>query len=252
MVEVLEGGLNAWIEAGYPVEALALEAPPMADAAAPVIASAAQAKAQAAAPRSAYAESFLPGLVGTYLTEQSLPVRKELTFLFVDLADSTAAILRYTAEEALALVQDFMRVVTQIALEYCGDVKDYEGDGALLYFESVTEAAQAVLAIRTALAPEQQQFAAPLRARISLNVGDIIVGIIGSELRRSVALIGPSLNLASRLLKEISPGGIIATAATVERLTDEAPKLAAQFTLFKENLTLKGFDDELVTAYHIP
>jgi class 3 adenylate cyclase len=141
-----------------------------------------------------------------------------LTVLFVDIADSTATVLQQPPEVALALVQRFMGIVTEIALAHCGDVKDYEGDGALLYFESVPEATQAAVAIRHALAHAQPEGHAPLRARLSLNVGSIIVGVIGSALRRSVALIGPSIHIASRLLKHIPPGGIIATEAVVERL----------------------------------
>ncbi|MGH8009649.1 MAG: adenylate/guanylate cyclase domain-containing protein, partial [Candidatus Binatia bacterium] len=190
--------------------------------------------------------------VANYLAQQSLPVKKEMTVLFVDIADSTPTIVHQPAEVALAFVQRFMEVVTEIALAYCGDVEDYEGDGALLYFESATEATQAALAIRDALGRQQTEERVPLRARLSLNVGSIVVGVIGTPLRRSVALIGPSINLAARLLKHIPPGGIIATEAMVERLRQEAPALAHRFQLWNARLELKGFANELVTAFHIP
>lgn len=172
--------------------------------------------------------------------------------MFVDIADSTTTIVNKPPEEALALVQRFMGVVTEAALANCGDVKDYEGDGALLYFETVTEATQAALAIRDALSHERGNGQDPLQARLSLNVGSIIIGVIGSALRRSIALIGPSINLASRLLKQIPPGGIIATEAVVEHLRHEAPALANRFALWNANLELKGFTAERVTAYYIP
>jgi len=191
-------------------------------------------------------------LVQHYLVEQHLPTRKELTVLFVDIADSTATVLHQPPEVALALVQRFMGVVTEIALENCGDVKDYEGDGALLYFESVAEATQTALTIRHALAHTPPEGQAPLRARLSLNVGSIIVGVIGSALRRSVALIGPSIHIASRLLKHIPPGGIIATEAVVERLRQETPALAQRFQVWDPCLVLKGVEEECVMAYHIP
>ena len=200
----------------------------------------------------AHAYTFLPGLAQNYLSQNSAPIKKELTVLFVDIANSTETIVNQPPEVALDLVQRFMGVVTTIALENCGDVKDYEGDGALLYFESVSEAVQAALAIRRALpATQQTSDSLPLEARISLNVGDIIIGVIGIALRRSVALIGPSINLASRLLRHIPPGGIIATQAVVERLRHEAPKLAEQFELLDARLELKGFDKEYVTAFCI-
>ncbi|MBI3302633.1 MAG: adenylate/guanylate cyclase domain-containing protein [Deltaproteobacteria bacterium] len=207
--------------------------------------------ASSGAPAAAHPHTFLPGLVGDYLAQQALPMRKELTVLFVDIADSTATILNQPPEAALALVQRFMEVVTEVTLAHCGDVKDYEGDGALLYFESVAEATQAALAIRDALARERADGQGPLQARLSLNVGSIVIGVIGSALRRSVALIGPSINLAARLLKQIPPGGIIATETMVERLRQEAPDLAQQFQLWNAHLELKGFHNELVTAFHV-
>lgn len=122
----------------------------------------------------------------------------------------------------------------------------------MLYFESVTEATQAALVIRDTLARTQTAGPVPLQARLSLNIGNVIIGVIGTALRRSVALIGPSINLASRLLKQIPPGGIIATAAVIEHLQQDAPELAQQFTLLNANLELKGFTNERVAAYHIP
>ena len=203
-------------------------------------------------PRPAHAHTFLASLTHHYLALQRVPARKELTVLFVDIADSTATVLHQPPEVALALVQRFMEIVTEIALAHCGDVKDYEGDGALLYFESVPEATQAAVAIRNALAHTQPAGHAPLRARLSLNVGSIIVGVIGSALRRSVALIGPSIHIAARLLKHIPPDGIIATEAVVEHLRQEAPAFAQRFEVWDPCLILKGVEDECVSAFHLP
>ncbi len=256
----MQGSLQAWQQAGYPMvsvgtgehpvrDAQAEEAPAPPRRSASTLASPGE---PAVPPRPAHAHTFLAGLAHHYLAQQHLPVRKELTVLFVDIADSTATVLQQPPEVALALVQRFMELVTEVALAHCGDVKDYEGDGALLYFESVPEATQAAVAIRNALAHAQPAGQAPLRARLSLNVGSIIVGVIGSALRRAVALIGPSIHIASRLLKHIPPGGIIATEAVVERLRQEAPALAQRFEVWDPCLVLKGVEEECVTAFHIP
>jgi class 3 adenylate cyclase len=198
-----------------------------------------------------HTHAFLPGLVENYAHRHELPIKRELTVLFVDIADSTAAILGVSPEEALEFVQRFMGIVTEAALTYCGDVKDYEGDGALLYFESVAEATQAALAIREALSATDSSAGPPLRARLSLDVGDIVIGVIGTPLRRSVALIGPSINLAARLLKQIPPDGIIATEAVVAKLGAQAPALSERFSLLDEKLELKGFEKQYVRAYAI-
>jgi class 3 adenylate cyclase len=243
---VLENGLEAWKDAGLPTVPIDLEVSPSRSES---DTEGADRSREGAA--SIQAHTFLPGLVENYANRHELPIKRELTVLFVDIADSTPAILGATPDDALRFVQRFMGIVTEAALNYCGDVKDYEGDGALLYFESVTEATQAALAIRQALAADDAQTGPPLRARLSLDVGDIVIGVIGTAMRRSVALIGPSINLAARLLKQIPPGGIIATEAVVERLRTEIPDLADRFSLFDEKLELKGFEKQYVTAYAI-
>ncbi len=242
----------AWEQAGYPTVPFRLEQNVSPHPAGAPVKAENVPEALPTPPATVHAHTFLSGLVGSYATHQGPPVRKELTVLFVDIADSTVAVATQAPETTLAQVQNFMEVVTEVALAHCGDVKDYEGDGALLYFDSVVEATQAALAIRERLALTQEIQHTPVRARFSLNVGGVVIGVIGTALRRSVALIGSSINLAARLLKQIPPGGIIATAAVVEHLRRESPELAAQFVLWKTDLELKGFTAEQVTAFHVP
>jgi class 3 adenylate cyclase len=198
------------------------------------------------------AHTFLPGLVENYLGNQTLPTTRELAVVFVDIVDSTSTLLRHPPAHALAMVQRFSTLVTDIALAHCGDVKDYEGDGALLYFGSLRQAALAALAIRDALAAEQRVGEGAMQARVSLNVGEVTVGVIGSAHRRAVVLLGPSVHLAARLLKEVTPGGIIAPEAVVARLRQEAPEVAQQFQLWGNCIVVRGFEEQCVTAYHIP
>jgi class 3 adenylate cyclase len=243
---VLENGLQAWKDAGLPTVAVDPEA-----LSSPTERSPENSDAPAARSANTHTHAYLPGLVENYANRHELPIRRELTVLFADIADSTPAILGASPDEALRFVQRFMGIVTDAALTYCGDVKDYEGDGALLYFESATEATQAALSIREALAAGTSGPGPPLRARLSLDVGEIVIGVIGTPMRRSVALIGPSINLAARLLKQIPPDGIIATEAVVEKLREEIPALAERFSLFDEKLELKGFEKQYVKAYAI-
>ncbi|MDZ7386183.1 MAG: adenylate/guanylate cyclase domain-containing protein [candidate division KSB1 bacterium] len=197
-------------------------------------------------------ETFVPGLVTYSLAQPAQPIQRELAIVFVDIADSTRMVVRQAPEVALAITQRVMRLVTEIALAHCGDVKDYEGDGALLYFGSIVHAAKAALALRAALGEDHQRGNLPVQARLSVHVGDVIIGEIGSPPRRSVAVIGPAVSLAARLLKHIPPGGVIAPQATIERLQRDAPEVAEQFQLLGPCVVLRGFEEECVTAYHIP
>jgi class 3 adenylate cyclase len=197
-------------------------------------------------------QSFVPGVVAHYLTHQDLPITRELAVLFVDLANSTRLLSQQPPAHALTLIQRFTELVTEIAVAHCGDVKDYEGDGALLYFASIAHATRAALAMRTAFAALQTRDGQVVQARFSLNVGEVTIGVIGSAVRRSVALIGAPVHLAARLLKHVAPGGIIAPRIVVERLQQEAPTLAHAFRLQGTCLTVRDFEEQCVTAYHLP
>lgn len=242
---MLAGGLEAWNQAGFPTTRVAPKASPNQDS----LRTPKKSPPTASDSLPRFAHAFLPGLVENYANQHKLPIQRELTVLFVDLVDSTSTVLSASPDETLAFIQHFMGIVTDVALGYCGDVKDYEGDGALLYFESVAEATQAAMEIRSQLMGDPLEGDSRLRARFSLDVGEIVIGEIGTPLRRSIALIGPSINRAARLLKEIPPGGIIATEAIVERLSKEAPAIRERFELLDEKLELKGFEKQCVTAY---
>jgi hypothetical protein len=106
--------------------------------------------------------------------------------------------------------------------------------------------------MQTAFAALEASDGHVVQARFSLNVGEVTIGVIGSALRRSVALIGPAVNLAARLLKHVGPGGIIAPQTVVERLEQEAPTLARDFGLQGACLTVRDFEAQCVTAYSLP
>lgn len=90
----------------------------------------------------------------------------------------------------------------------------------------------------------------PDAARMSLTVGDVVVvGVAGSTMRQAVALVGPSVSVGSRLLKQAPPGGIIATGEVVEALREEAPALAAEFRLLDPVFEVPGTDGLAVATW---
>jgi class 3 adenylate cyclase len=239
-VAVLSGGLEAWRSAGLPLEDFRAvgtsRSSPAPTPDAPVIGPGV----------------FLPSLASRYTAAGALPTRRLLATVFVDIAGSTRWLIRHPPEAVLEVVQRFMRLVTEVALAYCGDVKDFEGDGALLYFESVAEAAQAAFAIRDALrhgcCPSADGLA-PVQARLSLTAGEVVVGVVGSAMRQAVALVGPSVSVGSRLLKQAPVNGIVASGDAVEALAAERPALAQVFRLVDPAFVVPGADGLTVPVY---
>jgi class 3 adenylate cyclase len=238
-VSILVGGLPAWREAGFPVDTLQAEAPVT------------RWDSRGTAAMAVRPESFLPSLADRFLLDGGSPTRRRLTTLFVDIAGSTRLLEHHPPEVVLAFVQRFMRLVTEVALAYCGDVKDFEGDGALLYFESTADAARAALAIRAALTGGAWENPCPVIVRMSLNVGQVVVGLGGSAARQAIALVGTSVHVGARLLKTIPPGGIITTSEFVESLHMDGPGLAKEFRLRDQAFEVPGTDGISVTTYAI-
>ena len=239
-VAVLRGGLGGWRRAGLATEPLVGDTFP-----------APETDANPAGAGRDAAGVTVPSLAERHLGEGGRPARLRLATLFVDIAGSTRLLVHHPPETVLVCVQRFMHLVTDVALAYCGDVKDFEGDGALLYFESASEAMEAAFAIRAALARGVCNVACPVSARMSVAVGDVVLGIVGSALRHTVALVGPSVSVGARLLKQIGPGGIIATGEVIDALRLEMPHLAREFRLLDPAFELPATDGMVVASWGI-
>jgi class 3 adenylate cyclase len=180
-------------------------------------------------------------------------MRRRLATLFVDIAGSTRLVVRHPPETVLGVVQCFAELVTDVGLGHGGRVKDFEGDGVLLYFESAVDATEAALAIRAAL--EREGCAAGCRSgpgapvRMSLTLGEVAVGAVGPAAHPALALVGPSVNLGARLLKVVPPGGIAASAEMVATLESEAPALAGRFRLLEPAFEVPGGDGVTLPVY---
>jgi class 3 adenylate cyclase len=183
------------------------------------------------------------------------PVRRRLATLFVDIAGSTSLLIHHPPEVVLGVVQGFMALVTEAASAHAGLVKDFEGDGALIYFASVKNAVRAALAIQTRLADGRCDVACGdgpgIRARMSITVGDVVVGAVGSSTRQGIALVGPSVNIGARLLKHAPLGSIIASGAVLVDLQD-APHLADEFHPFDATFVVPGADGMTIATYVVP
>ena len=224
---MLRGGIEAWVGAGYPVEPVRMEGSsevawkefPLEDRL--------HAKPGTVATRESL---FLPRIAGqTFLEGRSLPLKQEMVALFVDMVDSTSLVLNRSPEDVLEIMQTFMEIVIDVGAYHCGDVHDFEGDGAFLYFEGAGEAVPAAFRLRDDLLDRRRKLPELPLPRLSLDIGPVVIGIVGTRFRRTVALVGPAIHTAARILKRAPAGGIIATDPIVEHARRENPDLALSF-----------------------
>jgi class 3 adenylate cyclase len=180
------------------------------------------------------------------------PSRRRLATLFVDIAGSTSLLVHHPPEAVLGVVQSFMTLVTEVAYVHAGTVKDFEGDGALLYFASVKNAVRAALSIQKTLADRRCDVACGegpgIQARMSVTVGEVVVGAVGCSTQHGIALVGPSVNIGARLLKHAPAGAIIASGEAVTAL-GESPELAGAFQPLDAAFVVPGGDGTTVATY---
>ncbi len=136
--------------------------------------------------------------------------RRELSIFFSDLAGFTAISERLDPHELAALLNDYLSEMTEIILAEGGTLDKYEGDAIVAFWNAPLDqpdhaprACRAALACQARLDELQGDLAgragAPLRARIGINSGPVVVGNLGSRLRFDYTVLGDAANLASRL-----------------------------------------------------
>jgi class 3 adenylate cyclase len=229
-VAVLLGGVGAWMAAGRAVEPLP---DPEATGSIDWMELGFDQLVDDPGPAPFEANSvFLPRIAGqTFLEGRKLPLKQEMVALFVDMVGSTRLVFEHSPEEVLGIVQAFMQIVIDVAAYHCGDVHDFEGDGALVYFEGPGEAIMAAFQLRDDLLKRRGELPELPLPRLSLDCGPVVIGIVGTRFRQTVSLVGESVHTAARILKLAPPGGIVATDAIVTHARRSSPELAPSFAL---------------------
>jgi len=153
--------------------------------------------------------------------------RQEVTVLFADMVDFTAFSEATETEKVIEVLNQHFEVFHRIIDYYGGHVDKYIGDAVMAVFNHPKEdpahprsAAKAALAMVEAcerlgvLRPDGR----PIRFRVGLNCGEVIVGDIGAAERLEYTVIGDTVNVASRLSGLGEGGQVVMTRKGFARL----------------------------------
>jgi adenylate cyclase len=156
------------------------------------------------------------------------------TVLFSDLQDFTRVAETLTPLELVKFLNEYFSAMTEIILFHHGMLNRTIGDGILaLWGVPVQDPDHALGASRAALAMQRRlgelnsewakQGRPPLRMRIGIQSGEIVVGNIGSTERFDYTAIGDNVNLASRLeeINKLYKTGIILGEETARRVANQ-------------------------------
>jgi len=183
-------------------------------------------------------------LVNTLLQEGRAgapPEERELAVLFTDIAGYTSISEGLSAGETAAFINEHLALVGGQIRAHGGTIDKYIGDAVMAFWGApdaldnpARDAAAAALAIAHALRDDNQERARrglpPVRLRIGLHVGPLVVGDIGAPERVNYTVIGDTVNIAARLEslgKEIDPGAdiIITTSREVADQLDDGVQI---------------------------
>ena len=162
--------------------------------------------------------------------------RTEGTLLFSDLRDFTPYVDTNEPEEVIKSMRDYFTAMEKAIRKCHGLVLQYVGDeieavfGVPINLEDHPDlAVQAALEMRKGLAELNQERIRegkkPFQHGIGVHTGNLLAGNTGSRDRLSYALIGGTVNLASRIagLNKTFKSDILVSGTTVERLSKAYP-----------------------------
>ncbi len=130
-----------------------------------------------------------------------------LTVLFADIAGFTGLSERL-GDRIIPLLSTYLDTMSREVSTHGGTIDKFIGDAVMAFWGAPeTNADHAIDACRAALAGQAALQASglsddsgrPLKVRIGINSGDMLVGNIGSEVRLNYTVIGDTVNVASRL-----------------------------------------------------
>lgn len=154
------------------------------------------------------AQKFIPKQFFKFLGKSSIAelelgnqVKKNATTLFCDLKSATSISRSLSLEENFNYINSYLKTVAPLIRKFDGFIDKYLGDGVLSVFPKPQDAIECAHAILRAIdvKNKSQKELPSIDARISINTGEIIFGIVGDEERKSPTIISDVVNLASKM-----------------------------------------------------
>ena len=162
------------------------------------------------------ARTLLETYVGTHAgelilagaTRRGTGTTVSAAIMICDLRGFTQISDNWPRDDVIDLLNGYFDAMSEPIARHGGEILKFIGDGLLAIFpldqpnacanllHAVTEARQAMTALNE---KNGETGAAPLKYGIGVHVGDVMYGNIGSSTRLDFTVIGPAVNMASRL-----------------------------------------------------
>ena len=157
--------------------------------------------------------------------------RKHVTVLFADIVSSTQLIEGLDPEDAYEILQPTIKIMMDAVHRYGGTVNQVLGDGIMALFGApLAQEKHATMACLSALLMQtdaerfsksrQFQGEQPVRMRVGLNSGEVVVRAIEIDLEIDYRAIGRDVHFADKMQANAAPGEILASPETARLAGD--------------------------------
>ncbi|MCG2643680.1 MULTISPECIES: adenylate/guanylate cyclase domain-containing protein [Bradyrhizobium] len=155
-----------------------------------------------------YVGSHAGELILAGATRRGTGTTVRAAIMICDLRDFTKISDNWPRDDVIDLLNDYFDAMSDPIARHGGEILKFIGDGLLAIFplsqpnacanllRAVTEARRAMVALNER---NNGTGRAPLNYGIGVHVGDVMYGNIGSSSRLDFTVIGPAVNMASRL-----------------------------------------------------
>jgi class 3 adenylate cyclase/tetratricopeptide (TPR) repeat protein len=137
--------------------------------------------------------------------------RKQVTVMFCDMEGFTSLTEKLGSEEMYSVMDQVYEILIHKVHDYEGTVNELTGDGIMALFgapialeDAPQRAIRSALAIHREINKFSDQLKSekkmpPIKMRIGIHTGPVIVGTLGNDLRVEFKAVGDTVNLASRM-----------------------------------------------------
>ena len=153
--------------------------------------------------------------------------RKQVTVMFCDMVGYSQLSERLGPEGAYGIIDQVYEILIHKVHDYEGTVNEMTGDGIMALFgapialeDAPQRSIRSAMAIHREMArfsdkiKEETKGTRPLKMRVGIHTGPVVVGTLGNDLRVEFKAVGETVNLASRMEGLAEPGTTYVTEDT--------------------------------------
>jgi class 3 adenylate cyclase len=175
--------------------------------------------------------------------------KREVAILISDIRGFTPLSESLSPEEIISILNRYFSRMIEVIRKHRGIIVDFFGDGVLLFFDPlegpVGPTVQAAICCALEMQGSMENFNAEmdeeglprLQMGAGVNVGEVVVGNIGSETRAKYGIVGSAVNITERIQSTAAGGDVV--------ISESAYSYLHKKLLIEESFTaqLKGLAD---------